>query len=139
MWWFFSPQHTRFIPSFIVLLLLPSLASMPAKKSTTTEKPVKATRTAKPKKDVDPDKPKRTPSPFIIFCSEKRSEVREQNPDASFGDVGKILGALWTGLDEKSKAVRKKILDFNRFHTLNLNHQPYVKEAAKRKSAALEG
>jgi hypothetical protein len=63
---------------------------------TTTKKSV-----SKPKGD----KPKRAPSPYIVFCTEKRAEVKEQNPDASFGELGKILGQLWGNMDENAKAV----------------------------------
>jgi len=51
---------------------------------------------------------KRAPSPFIVFCNEKRPEVKAKNPDASFGDMGKLLGALWKNLSESQKASYKK-------------------------------
>lgn len=50
-------------------------------------------------------KGKRVPTPYILFCSEKRAEVKESNPSASFGEIGKILGKMWSALDEKGKAV----------------------------------
>jgi hypothetical protein len=53
------------------------------------------------------DGPKRAPSPYIIFCSEKRAEVKAANPDATFGEMGKMLGQMWAALDEKEKAVSK--------------------------------
>jgi hypothetical protein len=51
------------------------------------------------------DKPKRASSPYILFSTEKRAEVKAQNPDASFGELGKILGQMWSQMDEKAKAV----------------------------------
>lgn len=56
-------------------------------------------------KKSDKPKVKRASSPYIIFCTEKRPEVKAQNPEASFGELGKILGQLWGALDEKAKAV----------------------------------
>ena len=72
---------------------------MPAKAAPKVAKDAKATKAEKPKV-------KRAPSPYIIFCSEKRAEIKKTHPDASFGETGKILGQLWAALDEKSKLVR---------------------------------
>jgi hypothetical protein len=54
---------------------------------------------------ADKPKVKRAPSPYIIFCSEKRPEIKISHPDASFGETGKILGQMWAAVDEKAKAV----------------------------------
>ena len=61
---------------------------------------------AKPGKE-EKVKAKRAPSPYILFCSEKRPEVKTKFPDASFGETGKILGQMWSQLSEKDKAVSK--------------------------------
>lgn len=53
----------------------------------------------------DKVKTKRAPSPYIIFCTEKRPEIKISHPDASFGETGKLLGQMWATLDEKSKNV----------------------------------
>lgn len=50
-------------------------------------------------------KAKRAPSPYIIFCSEKRPELRAAHPNATFGEMGKMLGQMWAQMDEKAKAV----------------------------------
>jgi len=52
-------------------------------------------------------KPKvsRPPSPYMIFCSQARIQVKKTHPTATFGETGKILGAMWSSLDENSKAV----------------------------------
>lgn len=58
-------------------------------------------------KKAKADKPKapRAPSPYILFCNDKRAEVKTANPNATFGETGKILGQLWAALDDKAKAV----------------------------------
>jgi hypothetical protein len=61
-------------------------------------KAAKAERALKPK-------PKRAPSPYIIFSTEKRPGIKDSHPNASFGETGKILGAMWSAMDEKAKAV----------------------------------
>lgn len=58
-------------------------------------------------KKTKADKPKapRAPSPYILFCNDKRGDVKAAHPNATFGETGKILGQMWAALDEKSKAV----------------------------------
>jgi HMG (high mobility group) box len=77
---------------------------MPAKKES-DQSPVK--KGARKVKSAD-DKPKvkRAPSAYIVFCTEKRTEAKESNPDATFGELGKILGLMWGQLDDKGKEVR---------------------------------
>jgi len=38
---------------------------------------------------------KRPMSPYIAFCHARRDELRAANPTANFGDIAKILAALW--------------------------------------------
>ena len=40
---------------------------------------------------------------MLPFFEEIRDEVREENPDASIGEVGKILGEEWHKLDDDRK------------------------------------
>jgi hypothetical protein len=62
----------------------------------------KATKASKPKSD----KPKRSPSAYIIFAADMRPKIRASNPEATFGELGKLLGAKWGALSEAEKAVR---------------------------------
>ena len=75
---------------------------MPAKKE--SESPVKK-GPRKTKKADDKTKVKRAPSAYIVFFTEKRLEAKESNPDATFGELGKILGQMWGQLDAKGKEV----------------------------------
>jgi high mobility group protein B2 len=54
---------------------------------------------------ADKPKVKRAPSPYIIFCSEKRPGIKISHPDATFGETGKMLGQMWAAVDDKTKAV----------------------------------
>ncbi|CAD6892492.1 unnamed protein product [Tilletia controversa] len=56
----------------------------------------------RPRKDKNA--PKKAKSAYIIFCSEYRDRVKEENPTAGFGDIGRILGAKWKDMSEKDKA-----------------------------------
>ena len=73
---------------------------MPAEKDTSAKK-----STRKAKSTDDKPKVKRAPSAYIVFCTEKRTEAKISNPDASFGELGKILGKMWGQLDEEGKEV----------------------------------
>lgn len=48
-----------------------------------------------------PQPKKRTP--FFIFCTEKRNEVREAHPDMAITEQAKILGRMWGALPEDEK------------------------------------
>merc|ERR1711879_839273 len=55
------------------------------------------------KKQKDPNAPKKAQSAYMIFCNENRPIVKEENPDASFGEMGKLLGARWKELSDEGK------------------------------------
>ncbi|KAJ1344690.1 hypothetical protein BSLG_000213 [Batrachochytrium salamandrivorans] len=59
----------------------------------------------KKKARKDPDAPKRPLSAFMIFSKENRPRIREENPEASFGELGKLLGAAWRELNDKDKLI----------------------------------
>lgn len=54
------------------------------------------------------DKPKRAPSAYMNFCKASRAGIVKSNPKASFGEVGKLLGAAWGKLGDAGKAEFKK-------------------------------
>jgi hypothetical protein len=39
------------------------------------------------KKNKDPNKPKRNMSSFFLYSQANRPRVKEENPDAAFGDI----------------------------------------------------
>jgi len=42
-------------------------------------------------------------TPFFIFCTDKRGEVRETHPDMAITEQAKILGRMWGALSEDDK------------------------------------
>lgn len=60
------------------------------KKSTTT-------------KAKDPSKPKRARSAYIFFGMEKRSVLKEENPDADSKEITSLLGELWSRYKEEEE------------------------------------
>lgn len=61
----------------------------------------KAATTKRQKKD--PNKPKRALSAYMFFVQDYRERVKSENPDASFGDVGRLLGAKWKEMSGPEK------------------------------------
>ncbi|KAI8912590.1 high mobility group box domain-containing protein [Gorgonomyces haynaldii] len=57
----------------------------------------------KPRAKKDPNAPKKGLSAFMIFSQENRPKIKEENPEASFGELGKLLGQKWKELDEEDK------------------------------------
>ncbi|KAI5830367.1 hypothetical protein K523DRAFT_239947, partial [Schizophyllum commune Tattone D] len=85
--------------------------TLPQRKAAT--KSEKTPRKAK----KDPNAPKRALSAYMFFSQDWRERVKAENPDASFGELGKILGAKWKEMDDDEK-------------------KPYVEKAAKDKERA---
>lgn len=48
-------------------------------------------------------KAKKPLSGFMLFSKENRPKVKEENPDISFGQLGKKLGEMWRALSDKEK------------------------------------
>ncbi|KAF4586205.1 hypothetical protein EYR38_010479 [Pleurotus pulmonarius] len=67
----------------------------------------------------DPKAPKRALSAYMFFSQDWRERIKAENPDAGFGEVGKLLGAKWKEMDDEDK-------------------KPYVEQANKDKTRAEE-
>ncbi|KAJ2706890.1 Non-histone chromosomal protein 6 [Coemansia sp. IMI 203386] len=52
----------------------------------------------------DPNAPKRALSAYMFFSQANRKTVKDDNPEASFGNIGKLLGDMWKGMSDKEKA-----------------------------------
>ena len=99
---------------------MPKDTAKPKRKA--AEKAEKAPRAAAAKSskkgaEKDPNKPKRPLSAYMFFSQDWRERIKAENPEAGFGEVGKLLGAKWKELDEDEK-------------------KPYVEQAAKDKERA---
>ena len=45
---------------------------------------------------------------FMLFSKEMRPKVKAEDPDLTFGGIGKRLGELWRGLSDAEKAKYNK-------------------------------
>ncbi|KAI0742668.1 high mobility group box domain-containing protein [Daedaleopsis nitida] len=80
---------------------------MPKETTKTTKRKaaVKAEKAPKSKGKKDPKAPKRALSAYMFFSQDWRERIKAENPDAGFGEIGKLLGAKWKELDEDEKKV----------------------------------
>lgn len=39
-----------------------------------------------------------------MFCEDNRADIKATNPDAGFGEIGKLLAAAWKECDAHTKA-----------------------------------
>ncbi|KAI9365217.1 high mobility group box domain-containing protein [Pilaira anomala] len=57
----------------------------------------------------DPSAPKRGLSAYMFFSQDQRATVKDESPEATFGQIGKILGEKWKALsDEQKKPYNEK-------------------------------
>lgn len=76
--------------------------------SATTVSSATASAISKMKKNRDPNEPPKPVSAYALFFRDTQTAIKEQNPDASFGEVSKIVASMWDALDPEHKNVYKK-------------------------------
>ena len=59
------------------------------------------------KRRKDPDAPKRMRNAYMIFCKERRVQLKLDRPDLSFGQLGKRLGEMWRSMAIEEKRLYK--------------------------------
>jgi hypothetical protein len=57
----------------------------------------------KKKKKKDPDAPKRNMSAYFLYSVHIRPTIKEENPEASFGTIAKLISAKFKALPEKER------------------------------------
>lgn len=69
---------------------------------------IKKPRLQKKKKKKDPNEPQKPVSAYALFFRDTQAAIKGQNPNATFGEVSKIVASMWEGLDPEHKNVYKK-------------------------------
>lgn len=59
----------------------------------------------KKKKKKDPNEPQKPVSAYALFFRDTQAAIKGQNPNATFGDVSKIVASMWDSLGEEQKQV----------------------------------
>ncbi|KAL2088382.1 hypothetical protein ACEWY4_015281 [Coilia grayii] len=67
----------------------------------------KKPKTPKKKKKKDPNEPQKPVSAYALFFRDTQAAIKGQNPNATFGEVSKIVASMWDGLAEEQKQVYK--------------------------------
>lgn len=70
--------------------------------------PAKKPKTPKKKKKKDPNEPQKPVSAYALFFRDTQAAIKGQNPNATFGEVSKIVASMWDGLGEEQKQVLKR-------------------------------
>lgn len=65
----------------------------------------KKPKTPKKKKKKDPNEPQKPVSAYALFFRDTQAAIKGQNPNATFGEVSKIVASMWDGLAEEQKQV----------------------------------
>jgi len=60
-----------------------------------------------PKKTVEKKGGKKKLSGYMAFAQERRPTLKEEQPDLTFGETGKALGAEWRAMSDSEKAKYK--------------------------------
>uniref|UniRef100_A0A3Q3IYN1 HMG box domain-containing protein n=2 Tax=Monopterus albus TaxID=43700 RepID=A0A3Q3IYN1_MONAL len=79
-----------------------------AEKRPATVEMSKKPKTPKKKKRKDPNEPVKPVSAYALFFRDTQANIKAQNPNATFGEVSKIVASMWDGLGEEQKQVYKK-------------------------------
>lgn len=59
----------------------------------------------KGRKKKDPNEPQKPVSAYALFFRDTQAAIKGQNPNASFGEVSKIVASMWDSLAEDQKQV----------------------------------
>uniref|UniRef100_A0A1W7R9D9 Thymocyte selection-associated high mobility group box protein TOX n=1 Tax=Hadrurus spadix TaxID=141984 RepID=A0A1W7R9D9_9SCOR len=68
----------------------------------------KKPKVQKKKKKRDPNEPQKPVSAYALFFRDTQAAIKGQNPNASFGEVSKIVASMWDSLDADHKNLYKK-------------------------------
>ncbi|KAM3653922.1 TOX high mobility group box family member 4-like, partial [Ammospiza maritima maritima] len=73
-----------------------------------SEPPRRAKPPKKAKKKKDPNEPQKPVSAYALFFRDTQAAIKGQNPNATFGEVSKIVASMWDSLGEEQKQVYKR-------------------------------
>ncbi|KAJ8257294.1 hypothetical protein GJAV_G00184050 [Gymnothorax javanicus] len=69
---------------------------------------LKKPKPQKKKKKKDPNEPQKPVSAYALFFRDTQAAIKGQNPNATFGDVSKLVASMWDGLGEEQKQAYKR-------------------------------
>ena len=102
-------------------------------------KVIRAAGKAGGRRKKDPAAPKRGCSSYIFFCKDKRTEVKETNPDMKGTEVTKELGRIWreeTSDKQKKKYSKQATADKERYLEEMKDYTPSAEWLAEAEASA---
>jgi len=92
------------------------------------------------KKKKDVNAPKKPSSGFMWFSKERRPKIKEENPTATFGDLGRLIGEAWRGMSEEDKKpfLKKAEVDKERYKEQMANYKPPPQSESESSSSESE-
>ncbi|XP_034471111.1 TOX high mobility group box family member 4b isoform X2 [Hippoglossus hippoglossus] len=96
-----------------VISLDPSMSDSPFSTLTASMSPAFVQKTGRaggktPKPQKDPNEPQKPVSAYALFFRDTQAAIKGQNPNATFGEVSKIVASMWDSLGEEQKQVYKR-------------------------------
>lgn len=110
-----KPLDTYFILTWVFLCLFTlshfaflslSLLQINSEKRAAAEMMKPKPKPQKKKKKKDPNEPQKPVSAYALFFRDTQAAIKGQNPNATFGDVSKIVASMWDSLGEEQKQVQ---------------------------------
>lgn len=95
------------VPS-AVLSVSPSLPDQPVFPASSAVPVRKPAGGKKGRKKKDPNEPQKPVSAYALFFRDTQAAIKGQNPNATFGEVSKIVASMWDSLGEEQKQVYKR-------------------------------
>lgn len=87
----------------------------------------KKPKNQKKKKKKDPNEPQKPVSAYALFFRDTQAAIKGQNPNATFGDVSKIVASMWDSLGEEQKQVNVVFFSLdNAIFYFHLSHTLYA-------------
>uniref|UniRef100_A0A3P8XVW4 HMG box domain-containing protein n=1 Tax=Esox lucius TaxID=8010 RepID=A0A3P8XVW4_ESOLU len=102
-----SKKAAGFFSAFFRTFLFSSTLYIGEKRSSsemTKPKP----KPQKKKKKKDPNEPSKPVSAYALFFRDTQAAIKGSNPNATFGDVSKIVASMWDSLGEEQKQAYKR-------------------------------
>ncbi|KAM9536926.1 TOX high mobility group box family member 2-like isoform 3-T6 [Salvelinus alpinus] len=89
-------------------LLSSQMPSITGEKRPSSEMMKPKPKPQKKKKKKDPNEPNKPVSAYALFFRDTQAAIKGSNPNATFGDVSKIVASMWDSLGEEAKQGYKR-------------------------------
>ncbi|XP_028969965.1 TOX high mobility group box family member 2 isoform X7 [Esox lucius] len=89
-------------------LLSGQMPSITGEKRPSSEMMKPKPKPQKKKKKKDPNEPSKPVSAYALFFRDTQAAIKGSNPNATFGDVSKIVASMWDSLGEEQKQGYKR-------------------------------